>query len=158
MSFVKMAVLFVVAAVLQWWISAYFLVFDMSPRLLLVLTVTVAARQGPVAGMSCGFAWGLFLDVLQAHLFGGHALAYTLVAYGTGAIRRQIDVVGVGPQAAAVLLFSWGCLLFHGLLGAVFIKEFLFPGWKVLLLNPLYNVVLVPFVYLFWEKFMAARR
>lgn len=158
MSLVRMIVLFFAAMLLQWWLSAYFLVFDMAPRLLLVLTVVVAARLGPVPGMCYGFAWGLFLDVLRAQLFGGNALAYTAIAYGTGAVRRQIDVVGVGPQIVTVVLMTWGYLLLNGLLGLVFMKIFLFPGWNVFLLNPLYNAALVPVVYVFWERLMAVRR
>ncbi len=158
MSLVRMILLFVAAMLLQWWLSAYFLVFDMAPRLLLVLTVAIATRLGPIPGMCYGFAWGLFLDVLRAQLFGANALAYTIIAYGTGAVRRQIDVVGVGPQAVTVLLMTWGYLLLSGFLGLIFIKVFFFPGWRVFLLNPLSNAVLVPIVYVFWEKFMVVRR
>lgn len=158
MSNIRRIVLFFAAMVLQWWLSTYMSVFEMSPRLLLVLTVTVAARLGPVASLCYGFGWGLFLDVLQAHLFGANALAYTLIAYGTGALRRQIDVVGIGPQMAMVLLMTWGYLLFYGLLSLIFMRTFLFPDWKVFIFNPPYNAVLVPFVYVFWERFMTQRR
>jgi rod shape-determining protein MreD len=153
-----MVFLFFLAMVLQWWLSTNFLVFDLTPRLLLVLTVVISARMGSVAGMSYGFAWGLYLDVLRAHLFGANALAYTLIAYTTGAIRRQIDVVGIGSQAAAVLLMSWGYFLLYALLGLIFMKTSLFPGWKIFFLNPFYNALMVPLVFVFWERFMAVRR
>lgn len=158
MNLMRRAGLFFVAMVLQWWLSTYMLVFEMSPRLLLVLTVAAAARLGPVASLCYGFGWGLFLDVLQAHLFGANALAYVLIAYGTGAVRRQIDVVGIGPQMAVVLLMSWGYMLFYGLLSLVFMRTFVFPGWKIFVFSPFYNAVLVPLVYVFWERFMTARR
>lgn len=153
-----MILLFAAAMLLQWWLSAHFLVFDMAPRLLLVLTVCVAARLGPIPGMCYGFAWGLFLDVLSAQLFGANALVYTIIAYGTGAVRRQIDVVGIVPQMATVALMTWGGFILGGLLGLIFMRVFLFPGWNVFFLNPFYNAVLVPIIFVFWEKFMAVRR
>lgn len=158
MTFFRLAGLFVCAMFAQWWLSSHFLLLGVSPRLLLVLTVAVAARLGPVPAMGLGFGWGLFLDVLSAQLFGANALVYTLVAYGTGATRRQIDVAGIGPQAATVFVMTWGYLLLSALLGLVFMRTFLFAGWIAFFLSPLVNCLLVPFVYIFWERFMVVRR
>lgn len=158
MNQIKLAVLFVAAMFAQWWLSSYFLLLGVAPCLLLVLTVVVAARLGPIPGMCLGFGWGLFLDVLSAQLFGANALVYTLVAYGAGAVRRQIDVVGIGPQAVTVFVMTWGALLLNAILGLIFMRIFLFTGWKVFFLTPLYDCLLVPLVYLFWERFMAVRR
>ena len=137
---------------LHWWWSTHFLVLGLAPLLLLVLTVSIAARLGSVPAMCCGFFWGLFLDVLRPQLFGANALALTLVGYGTGAVRRQIDVIGVAPQAVVVFLMTWGFFLFTGLLGLVFVKTFLWVGWVPFLFTPVYNCLLVPFVFLFWER------
>lgn len=154
MTYLKLAVLFFGAMLLQWWLSTHV----WSPLLLLVLTIATSARLGPSAGMTLGFGWGLFLDVLRAHLFGGNALVFTLAAYGTGMARRQIDVVGVGPQSVIVLVMSWIYFVLMGLLGLIFTRAFFWPGWKVAVLTPVYNTVLVPFVFLFWERFLTEGR
>lgn len=154
MTFLKLPFLVVGAMFLQWWFSTH----AWAPLLLLVLTVAVSARLGPTSGMLCGFIWGLFLDVLRAHLFGANALVFTLAAYGTGMARRQMDVIGVGPQAVIVLIMSWLYFVLMGLLGLVFSRAFFWPGWKVVLLTPLYNCLLVPFVFVFWNRFVAEGR
>ena len=154
MNWIKVPILLIGAMFLQWWVSTHI----WSPLLLLVLTIAVSARLGATTGMLCGFVWGLFLDVLRAHLFGGNALVFTLAAYGTGMARRQIDVVGVGPQATIVLVMSWVYFVLMGLLGLIFTRVFFWPGWKVVLLTPIYNCILVPFVYVFLERFMAEGR
>ena len=147
----RLAVLFVVSMFLQWWWSAHLSLWGLAPQILLVLTVCVAARLGAVAGMCYGFAWGLFLDVMRAQLFGANALALVLVGYGTGSARRQLDVVSLASQAMVVFLMTWAYFLVTGRCGLVFMRTFLWVGWQAFLFDPLYNCALVPFVALFWE-------
>ena len=151
---IKLAALFFCAMLGQWLWSAYFPFLGLTPQLLLVLTVAISARLGPVIGMTFGFGWGLFLDVLQPQLFGANALAMTLIGYGTGSVRRQIDVVGIAPQSAVVFFMTWLYFAVLGLLGLIFIKTFLWVGWQPFLLDPFYNCLLVPVAFLFWEKTM----
>lgn len=154
MTWLRLIVIFFGAMLVQWWLST----FAWSPMLLLVLTIAVSAALGPAAGMVCGFGWGLFLDVLRPHLFGANALLFTLGAYGTGMARRQIDVVGVGPQTVLVFGMTWAYFVMMGLIGLVFSRTFIWPGWKVVLLTPIYNCVLVPFVYVFSQRLAAGAR
>jgi rod shape-determining protein MreD len=145
MNHLKGAVLFLAAALLQWWWSTRLASWGLSPQILLVLTVAMAARLGPNSGMCYGFFWGLFLDILRPELFGGNALALMLAGYGTGALRRQIDVLDVVSQYMIVFFMTWGNFLFYGLLGAVFAKNFIWVGWPVFIFDPLYNCLIVPF-------------
>lgn len=158
MSVFKLLFLFVGSLFIQWWLSTHVGALDSSPRLLLVLTMALAARVGPTQGMVMGFGWGIFLDILRAHLFGANALLLTLAAYGTGMARRQIDVAGVGPQMVAVLIMSWSYFILMGVLGAVFARAFFWPGWLAVFVTPIYNCLLVPFVFIFLERYLAVRR
>lgn len=151
MSAVRLLFLFFAAMAVHWWWTTHFALWGLSPQLLLVLTVAVAARQGPVRAMLVGFGWGLFLDVLAPRLFGANALALTLVGYGTGAARRQIDVAGVGAQCAVVFFMTWAYFLLSGLVGAVFARHFLWVGWGTFLLDPFYNALAAAAVSLVWE-------
>jgi rod shape-determining protein MreD len=144
MNYLRGAVLFLAAALLQWWWSTRLAFRGLSPQVLLVLTVAMAARLGPNSGMGYGFLWGLFLDILQPELFGGNAFVLMLVGYGTGALRRQIDVLEVVSQYMIVFFMTWGSFLLYGVLGAIFAKQFLWVGWPAFLFDPLYNCLLVP--------------
>lgn len=143
----RLLVVFVGGMLLQWWWSTHFSFAGLAPQVLLVLTVAMAARYGPLRAMTLGFFWGLFLDVLAARMVGANALLLTLVAYATGSVRRQIDLLGIGPQSVMVVALSLVYFLLWGLLGAVFLKTFLWVGWLAFLVDPLYNVLLSIFVY-----------
>ena len=93
MNFLRGAIFFLTAMLIQWWWATHFSLAGLAPQLLLILTVVVAARQGPVRAMCLGFGWGLFLDVLNPALFGANALALTLAGYGTGALRRLEQLI-----------------------------------------------------------------
>ncbi|MBI5629643.1 MAG: rod shape-determining protein MreD [Elusimicrobia bacterium] len=147
--------LFFSAMAAQWLWSSQFAFWGLAPQLLLVLTALVAAYRGPILAMCLGFFWGLFLDVSSPHLFGANALALTMVGYGTGSVRRQIDVTGAGSLSAVVFLMTWAYFLLLGVLGLVFMEGFLWIGWPSFLACPFYNVILVwvvavapPFIFL----------
>jgi rod shape-determining protein MreD len=128
----------------------HFAPFGVAPQLLLVLTVALAARHGAVWGMVAGFLWGLFLDVMSPRLFGANALVLTWIAYGTGSMRRQIDVAGLGPQTVVVFTTTWVYFLLLGALGLVFSKNLYWAGLPAFLLDPFYNAALAALVYALW--------
>lgn len=148
MSHLRGAVLFLLAALLQWWWSSSLAVWSLTPQVLLVLTMALAARVGPTEAMCYGFLWGLFLDILRPDLFGGNALVLVLAGYGTGVLRRQIDVTDPVSHCVVVCAMTCGCFLLYGLLGLVFAEGFLWPGWPAFLFDPLYNCLVVPFAAL----------
>ena len=88
--------LFVFAMIAQWWWSTHGTIFGVAPQLLLVLTVAIAARYGPLWGMLLGFFWGLFLDVM-VRAWSNQSIGPTLaIRHGLGA--AAIRSLGVGPQ------------------------------------------------------------
>lgn len=142
------------AMALHWWWTTHFSPFGLAPQLLLVLTVVTAARRGPVRAMCLGFIWGLFLDLMSARLFGANALALTLVAYGTGSVRRQVDVTGLAPQCLVIFAMTWAYFLLLGTLSAVFPpKQFMWVGWAPFLVDPFYNCLVGAFVAAFAETY-----
>jgi rod shape-determining protein MreD len=154
MNQIRLVVLFVLAMAMQWWWMTHFSIFGLAPQFLLVLTVAMASRHGAVWAMLYGFLWGLFLDVLSPRLFGANALALTLVAYGTGSVRRQIDVAGLAPQALVVFGVTWAYFLLLGVLGLVFTpghKSFDWVGWPAFLADPFLNILVTGLVYALWE-------
>lgn len=157
MTYSRWVALFLGAMLAHWFWTADFALAGLAPQILLVLTVAIAARHGPIPAMCLGFAWGLFLDAMSAHLFGANALALAWVGYGTGSVRRQIDVTGLVPQCVVVFGMSWAYFLLTGLLGLVFMKTFLWVGWAAFLIDPLYNCLVTAGVFVFLGQWMEGR-
>jgi rod shape-determining protein MreD len=157
-EWIRLIGVFFTAMVAQWWWSTHGAISGVAPQLLLVLTVAVAARYGPMRAMFMGFFWGLFLDVLSARLVGANALAFTLAAYGTGSVRRQIDLFGLAPQCLMVFGATLGYFVAMGLLGLVFLKSFLWVGWKSFLIDPFYNCAVAVVLYVLWEPLVEGGR
>lgn len=157
MSYIRIPVLFVAAMAVQWWWSTHFALAGVAPQLLLVLTVVVAARQGPIRAMFLGFGWGLFLDVLNAHLFGANALALVLAGYATGSVRRQIDVAGLGSQCVVIFVMTLAYFLVLGVLGLLFMRAFAWVGWASFLADPFYNCLVAVVLTVVWQPRLEAR-
>ena len=147
MSALRAPIVFLAGLFLEWFWSTYLSFFGLAPAFTLILTVAVASREGPVAGQIYGFLWGLFLDVLSTHTFGGGALALTLTGYSVGNLRRQMDVSSPLSQFMVVGTVSLGFHVFTGLTGLVFERQFLWVGWKVFLLGTIYNCMLAPVIF-----------
>ena len=84
MKYLSGVFVFFLGIFIHWIWSTHFPIWGLFPQVLLILTIAVAARSGPLAGQCYGFAWGLFLDVTSAHVFGANALVFTWTAYSTG--------------------------------------------------------------------------
>lgn len=139
--------IFFLGMVLHWWWCTYFTVWGLAPQLLLILTVSIAATSGPVAGQAYGFAWGLFLDVAGVRLFGANALVLTVSAYAVGNARRQMDVSSPLSQAMVVAVVSLCHLASLAALGYLFERHAFWSGWSTALLTPMVNCVAAPFLF-----------
>lgn len=143
---------FLFGVIIHWMWSTYFSFFGLAPQLLLVLTVAAASCGGPVVGQCFGFAWGLCLDLLSAHVFGANALGLTFVGYFVGGLRRQMDVASSAPQFVLIGLLTPAYLIFYGLIGLLFEHHFLWAGWTVFLVVPFYNCLVIPFAFEFSRR------
>lgn len=74
-----------------------------APDLVLVLVVGFALAEGPMAGMTTGFAAGLLADGLSAHEMGRLALACAVVGYVTGMLQDETDRSTLQPFGAVLL-------------------------------------------------------
>ncbi|MEK7390340.1 MAG: rod shape-determining protein MreD [Elusimicrobiota bacterium] len=150
-SVFRTTIIFVGAMCLQWWWNTHLAYWGAGPQFLLVLTVLVAARRGTVTAMLAGFVWGLYLDVARAELFGASALTLTLIAYGVGVVRRQVDLRAAGPLATMTFIITWAAFLCHGLIGLIFKKSFEWSGPVVIIATPFLNAGAIAVASLLWE-------
>lgn len=151
MSFLRSFSLYAGAMLLQWWWNTHFSYWGAAPQFLLVATLLIASRRGPVPAMLAGFGWGLFLDVSRAELFGASAFLLTGAGYVAGMVRKQIDLRAAGPLAACTVFVTLGVLLTHGALGFVFAKGFEHFGWRTWLFTPLMNALLAGAGAVLWD-------
>lgn len=152
MKVLQWPAVFLGAVVVQWWWSTHLAVFGLAPQVLFLLVVAVASSAGPVPGQCFAFGWGLALDVMAPHLFGGNALVLTLLAYLVGVGRRQMDVTSPVSQAFLVALLTPVYSLALSVVGLVFEGDGFWADWKALCLLPLYNAVLAPIGFAIGER------
>lgn len=100
------------------------------PDALVVLLAFWGVHQPLRVGMGIAFLLGLCMDVQQSSLLGQHALAYTVLLYGTRRTHRRVLWFRPGQQSlqmAGLFGVAHAVVLLVGVLaGGVF------PGWSVL--------------------------
>ena len=82
-----------------------------SPDILLLVIAFWSAYEPRRIGMFTAFIFGLLMDVHDAGLLGGHALAYTLTAYGALALSRRMQRFDLWSQALHMLPVFFGARL-----------------------------------------------
>ena len=113
------------------------------PDMLLLVLVFWGVHEPGKVGMAWAFVLGLCMDVHQSSLLGQHALAYTVLMYGTRVFHRRVlwlrplqqpwQMVGLFAAAHAAYVLA-GLLAGRGM-----------PGWGVVL-APLLEALLWPVV------------
>ena len=153
MKYLCYGLIFLAGVWVQWIWSTYLSFWGLAPQVLLVLTVALASREGPVLAISFAFAWGLCNDVARIHLFGVEALLLTCVAYGVGLVRHQIDLSSLLPQVVLLAAISYVYFPASAAVGLVFEGHAFWAGWREFFLTPIFNCIVAPGVFLFVERF-----
>jgi rod shape-determining protein MreD len=116
----RLGLLIVMAVVLQTTLfSSGLRVFDVTPDLLLVLTIACAYYMGPERGAAFGFIAGLAIDLFLSTPMGLSALSFALVGYAVAVIRSGLVhasrwvaplMGGLGGLAGGALFVCVGAL------------------------------------------------
>jgi rod shape-determining protein MreD len=142
-----LAVLLVVAVLVQSTVLARLRLAGVRPDLLVLAVVSVAVATDPTTGAVFGFVAGLVADLLFDLPVGVSALVYTAVGFAVGTVRVYVTshrpLVHLVLAGAASLASVWCC----GLL----LRVFDLSSWATVAragpLVALYNLLLTPFVY-----------
>src|SRR6478609_5922 len=89
-------------------------VLTLRPDFLALVVLYWCIQQPRYVGVGTAWVVGLLMDVVDATVFGQHALAYAVLAYGAGYFRRRVLRFPLWQQAAqvaALLLLSSGLVL-----------------------------------------------
>jgi rod shape-determining protein MreD len=142
-----LAVVLVVAVLVQSTVLARLRLDGVRPDLLVLAVVSVAVATDPTTGAVFGFVAGLVADLLFDLPVGVSALVYTAVGFAVGTVRVYVTshrpLVHLALAGAASLASVWCC----GLL----LRVFDLSSWATVTragpLVALYNLLLTPFVY-----------
>ena len=130
----------VAAAVLQVMIAPHIAIGGVVPSVPLLVVITLALIEGPVAGSVAGFSGGLLLDMLGTGPIGVWALVLTLVGYLAGLLSENVFAEGWLLPVTVALLTGLAAEFFYLLVLAVL-------GVGVPLGSALLNVVVPKGVY-----------
>jgi rod shape-determining protein MreD len=142
-----LAVVLVVAVLIQSTVLARLRLAGVRPDLLVLAVVSVAVATDPTTGAVFGFVAGLVADLLFDLPVGVSALVYTAVGFTVGTVRVYVTshrpLVHLVLAGAASLASVWCC----GLL----LRVFDLSSWPTVTragpLVALYNLLLTPLVY-----------
>ena len=142
-----LAVVLVVAVLVQSTVLARLTVAGVRPDLLVLAVVSVAVATDPTTGAVFGFVAGLVADLLFDLPVGVSALVYVAVGFAVGTVRVYVTshrpLVHLVLAGAASLASVW-C---SGLL----LRVFDLSSWAAVAragpLVAVYNLLLTPFVY-----------
>jgi rod shape-determining protein MreD len=146
---IKLALVILVAVVLETTLLTHFDIDGAIPGLCLLCVLAVAYEDGPESGALFGFAMGLVLDLFLITPIGLSALSFALTGYAVGVF--QAGIVRTSPWLAPVLGGLGG--LFGGLVfitvGAVVGQDQLLSmhGVQVVVVSALYDALLAPLVF-----------
>ena len=148
MNGLRLVVIFIAASFVHVWLSTSVasLTWGVAPHLLILMTISFSVLEGRRTGEVAGFLWGFYLDVLGVNLFGANCLLFTVMGYLAGNLRRHMDVNQPLPHAAVAFFATLGYHFGWGALSLIFGDQFMLPGWRILLFQPLVNAFLGPLV------------
>lgn len=151
----RVAVLVVVAVLLQVSVFSYMRLADAVPDLLAGVVVSVALLRGRLAGAVAGFAGGLLMElVAPVDTLGVYALLYLIVGWFCGRYcerpESQAVLPGVLMAACAAGFVQVGYGAYQGAMGRTLLASDI--AQRIVLPTLLLTVLLFPFVAL------AARR
>ena len=108
------------AAVLQVSLAPHMAIFGVVPNFILLVVITLALTEGPVAGGVSGFVGGLVFDLVGTSVVGPSALVLTVVGYTAGMLSANLFAEGWLLPVTVVAIASLSAELSRGLVLAVF--------------------------------------
>jgi rod shape-determining protein MreD len=137
------------AAILQTSIAPHMEILGVVPNFMLLVVVTLALTEGPVAGCTAGFVGGLLLDLLGDSVVGPYALVLCLVGYAAGMLQANMFAEGWLLPVTVVAIASLATEIVYGIIlafldvGSGLGSEFL----RVMLPSAIYNTALAVVLY-----------
>lgn len=141
---------------LQTTVFARLSLFGAAPDLILILVVCFAFLEGTYGGMLAALIGGLLADIFSAHVLGVQLLSKLLLAYLIGLTEEKIFkenpmVSVVGIIFATFIDYFLTCFLYQSF---GIIKINFLDMQRIFLGELIYNVVLIPVIYVLLYKWL----
>lgn len=135
-----LAVLILLAFVLQGTVFQTLSIASIVPNLLLILTVSFGFMRGKKEGLFVGFFCGLLIDIFYGNMIGFYALIYMYIGFGNGFLYKIFfdEDVKVPMVLVAVSDIAYGVIV-YGL-------QFMMRG-RLDFLSYLQHIILPEMVY-----------
>ena len=153
-NFLNAFLIFIIATLLHWVFIEIFAPFNITLGIMLAFALIMAARSPRAGGYTFAFFCGLFLDFFSASMFGGYALAFTLLMFTFYHVEHKIDFKEPGPQLIITAGLNMYTVLLYGLLGKIFTGAFLWHGFASFVAGSLITGLLAPVLYVFVNKYL----
>ncbi len=144
-------IIILAAFLLQNNIFAAIPLIEITPNLLLLVTVTFGLLHGRLTGLFVGFFAGLLADAFGGTLLGQYALILSVLGYGCGFFTPyfylESVVLPMGVCAVCELIYGLYVYVFAFLLRGRFNIGFYFMN--IILPETIYTVVILVIVYRF---------
>jgi rod shape-determining protein MreD len=146
---VKLALLILVAVVLQTTLLTHFDLFDAMPGLCMLCVLAVAFEDGPESGALFGFAMGLVLDLFLITPLGLSALSFALTGYAVGAFQSSIVrstpwlypmIGGLGGLFGGLVFITVGAMVGQDQLLSM-------HGVQIVVVSAVWDALLAPLVF-----------
>lgn len=146
--FIPSAIAVTVATLLQIAIAPRIAIFGVVPNFLVLVVVSVALVEGPVAGCVAGFAGGLLLDLAGSQPVGPYALVLCVVGYVAGLLEANLFAEGWRLPVTVVAIASLAAEVAYGLILAIVGGvPFWQSLWRVAIPTALYTSFLAVLTY-----------
>lgn len=155
LKFLNILFIFFVATIIHWICLLVFSSLGINLGIMLAFCLIMAGLLGEKAGYTFAFISGLFLDFFGNTLFGGYALVLTLIMFMFYIIHDKIDFKDIGPQIVVTFVLNIICVLLYGVLGSIFTGNFIWQGFKSLILGSAATGLLMPLLYWLTVKYLS---
>ena len=154
MRVLKLFLLFLAATLWHWAFASLFGRWEISVNMMLVFAIAFCTVLKPVWGYPMAFLCGLFLDFFSTKLFGAHACAFTVAAFGIYNWVQRFDFDSFLPQAAVVFVWTLGVAFLNTLLSVLFASHIIWAGTCSILGGALLGAFCAPAVFWWVHKTM----
>lgn len=154
-KFLNICFIFVIATIAHWLSIELLGQYGLTLGIMFAFTLVMATKLSEFGGYTFGFLSGLFLDFFGNNLFGANALAFTWVLFIFYIIDDKIDFGDSGPQIVITAVLNMILLVFYGLIGKVFIDEFIWQGFYNFILGSCLTGLLLPLIYFVINRYLS---
>ncbi len=147
MTTLRLALVMLVAVVVQVTVFVDFRVFGVAPELLVLVAVIVGYLTGPKTGSTAAFVIGLLWDIYLPTPLGLAAIVFAVVAYGVASVKELLNETTL--QFVVIVAFgTFSAITGYALLGEVMGQRGLvnIEMLRVALVATLLNALAAPMV------------